>query len=260
MNTETLDRINTLQQTSKELTDLCNEVIAESEKLRNDIENENCCISAEERKAVEEASKKIEERIRKENGGKMHTKSKIKTYHIGDEIVVRLDDVLELCRIMKMKYRKGTEKGYICDDEKARIHAFLALNHLQTTLLSDELSKVDDIDSHKKIIEVHAGKKKPLEIPPRYAVGKKYDEEHDYWMFFVKEENDKPIFSNRPCMAMRYMRYKDAEACRDFLDDGDWDVIDMWNALSPDQRLQRQLFGETEWDDGMENAIRLSFE
>lgn len=242
---ETIEKLHDIANTVTNLTDRIENMLKEKEIMNND--------------AVTEAREKVEAEIRK-RGGKMHTVSKINTYKIGNEIVVRLDDVLELCRVMKDKYRKGTEVGYLCDDEKAKIHAFLALNHLQTVLLSDELSKVDSIDDHKRIIAEHSGKnKKPLEIPKRYAVGRKYDDENDYWMFYLATVDGKPTFTNRPCMAMKYNSYKQAEACRDFLDDGDWDVIDMWNALTESEQIKRQIFGDTEWDDGNENAIRLDF-
>lgn len=146
MTQTTHEKIAQLQKVGNELHDLCKEFFEDADKLKEEIELE----------AVREARDKVEERIRKELGGKMHTVSKIKTYQVGNETVLLLDDVLDLCREMKMKYRKGTEKGYICEDEHARIHAFLALNHLQSTLLSDELSKVDTIEEHKAIIEKHA--------------------------------------------------------------------------------------------------------
>lgn len=150
MTQETQEKVNQLKKIGKELHDLCQEYFDDTDKLKEQIEYESVC----------EARDKVEERIRKELGGKIHTESKIKTYQVGNETVLLLDDVLDLCREMKKKYRKGTEKGYICEDEHARIHAFLALNHLQTALLSDELSKVDTIDEHKAIIEKHSRKHK----------------------------------------------------------------------------------------------------
>ena len=150
MTQATHEKIAQLQKVGNVLHDLCKEFFEDADKLKEKIELE----------AVREARDKVEERIRNELGGKMHTVSKIKTYQVGKETVLLLDDVLDLCREMKMKYRKGTEKGYLCDNEEARIHAFLALNHLQTTLLSDELSKVDTIDEHKAIIEKHSHKNK----------------------------------------------------------------------------------------------------
>ena len=206
------------------------------------------------KKVLNELEQKINER------GYKKVESMIKTYQIGNEIIVRLDDVLELARVMKEKYEEGTEPGYICKTDEEKIYSYLALNHLQVQLLSNQLNKAESIEEHKQIITEHAGKnKKKLVVPSRYAVGRLYDKEKGYWMFFVSSENEKPVFTNRPCMAKKYQSYKQAEACRDFLDDGDWDVVDMWESLSNDEKLIRGIFGETDWDDGNEKAIKLNF-
>ena len=226
---------------------------------RNPEETMKEAVPMNEKEALKKACDIVEAKIR-ERGGQMHTKSQIRTYKVGDEIVVRLDDVLELARVMKNKFREGKEPGYISRTEAEKISAFLALNHFQVVLLSNELSKVDNIDDHKRVITEHSGSnKKPLVVPGRYAVGRKYDEDHDYWMFYADMKNGKPVFSNRPCMAKLYLSYKEAEASRDFLDDGDWDVVDLYDFLPPDQRLVRCIFAEEGWDEGRENAVVLHF-
>ena len=69
-------------------------------------------VPTNEKEALKKACDIVEAKIR-ERGGQMHTKSQIRTYKVGDEIVVRLDDVLELARVMKNKFREGKEPGYI---------------------------------------------------------------------------------------------------------------------------------------------------
>ena len=107
---------------------------------RNPEETMKEAVPMNEKEALKKACDIVEAKIR-ERGGQMHTKSQIRTYKVGDEIVVRLDDVLELARVMKNKFREGKEPGYISRTEAEKISAFLALNHFQVVLLSNELSK-----------------------------------------------------------------------------------------------------------------------
>ena len=209
-----------------------------------------------EREALQDTMDKIEAKIRER--GYQKVESKIKTYHIGKEVVVRLDDVLELARIEGKKFREGTERGYISKTEEEKMSAYLALNRFRAQLMTGELCVANDFDEHKRILEEHRDRK-PVEIPGRYAVGRKYDEENDYWMFFVESKDGKPTFTNRPCMAKLYKRYKDAEACADFMDEDGWEVCDMWEMMSPDDRLFRGVFCDTSDDECNENAIRLNF-
>ena len=111
----------------------------------------------QEFETLEELRIAVENKIR-ERGGEMHTESQIKTYKFGDNIMLKLEDVLELCRKYKKKFREGTERGFMADSEQERIIAFYAINKLQLAFLSDELSKVDNIDDHKRIIEKYAKK------------------------------------------------------------------------------------------------------
>ena len=233
-----------LLNTAEELSELANKVLAQAdrlEELRADIESENTARQIRPLK------------VRKNTG------SGIPLYYVGEETFVRLNDVLQLCTDLKKKFEKGTEKGFIDPNEKSRISACYALTKLQTQLYKNETEKAKSVDEHKRIIESHSGKNRKPKVCGRYAVARKYDTENDYWMFFVNSEDEKPTFSNRPCMAKLYNSYKEAEACADFMDDSGWEVVDMFEYLSPEQRMCRCILGETSWDDGNENAVRLHF-
>ena len=208
-----------------------------------------------ENEAVRAARDYVEELIRA-RGGQIHTKSQIRTYKVGNEIVVRLDDVLELARVMKEKFREGIEPGYISETKEQRVSAFLALNHFQTVMLSNELSKVNHIDDHKRIIEEHSGRhKKPLIVPGRYALGCR--ETHGCWMFLRGIRDNTPSYTVRPCLAYRFLSYEEARNAADSMDNREWAVIDMIEYLPKDKRLMRDIFVEDGWDDGCENAVRL---
>ena len=215
-----------------------------------DYENEK------ENEAVAAARDYVEELIRA-NGGKMHTQSRIRTYKIGNEIMVRLDDVLALACTEKWKYRESIEPGYLSDSKEERLSAFLALNHFQVVLLSDELSKADNIDDHKRILKEHSGKRrKPVNVPGRYAVGKR--DGHGGWVFIKAVRDDKTSYTVRPCLSFRFLAYTDASDCVNRLGDTGWEVVDMLEYLPRDKRLMRDIFAEDDWDEGSENAVRLS--
>ena len=243
------ERINDLTQESRELSDLTKEVIAAGKQLEKELKQE--CQVLRDGSDPDHA---IPFQYRRNTG------KGVDLYYVGDDTFVRLDDVLELISTMKYKYKEGTEKGYINSNREGRIAAFVALNHLQTKLYQNETDKTETIEERKKVIEKHSGKnrKKKPTVPGRYAVGKRYD--GDYYMFYTGDQDGIPMFSNRPCVAKCYMAYRDASAVADFLDDSDWEVLDMFEALSPEQRLNRGIFGEIDWDEGNENAVRLHFE
>ena len=99
----------------------------------------------------------------------------------------------------------------------------------------------------------HAPKGKIEGVPPRYAVGR---EKNGEWMFYVDSKDEKPMYSDRPCMAKRYVNYRDASACADFLD-GEWHVLDMEYSMTEEERWVRELRMPMPFDadDGNENAI-----
>ena len=90
-------------------------------------------------------------------------------------------------------------------------------------------------------------------IPPRYAVGREHDKK---WMFYVDSKDEKPMFSDRPCMAKLYVNYRDARACADFLD-GEWDVLDWESNMTEEERWVRELRMPMPFDadEGNENSI-----
>ena len=99
----------------------------------------------------------------------------------------------------------------------------------------------------------HAPKDKIEGIPARYAVGKENGKD---WLFFVDSKDEKPMFSDRPCLAKRYVNYRDASACADFLD-GEWDVLDLEASMTEEERWVRELRMPMPFDadDGNEKAI-----
>ena len=210
---------------------------------------------------IEEKAQKLDElraQIESDIQIKKITGSSIPLYYIADETFVRLDDVLQLCADLKKKFEKGTERGFIDPDEHGRLSASYALTKLQTQLYKNETEKAKDVDEVKKIITSHSGKNRKPVIPARYAVGRKYDTDNDYWMFYLGMEDGKPIFTNIPCKGIIYASYKEAEACADFMDEDGWEVCDMYSYMSTENRLRRQLLCEPEeYDVGNENALRL---
>ena len=210
---------------------------------------------------IEEKAQRLDElreQIESDPTVRTNTGSGIPLIYIADETFVRLNDVLQLCSDLKKKFEKGTEKGFIDPDEKSRISAVYALTKLQTQLYKNETEKATSIEEHKQIIEARSGKNRKPVIPARYAVGKKYDTDNDYWMFFIGIENGTPTFTNMPCKGIKYASYKEAEACADFMDDDGWEVCDMYDYMSAERRLARQLLcAPEEYDVGNENAIRL---
>lgn len=167
----------------------------------------------------------------------------IHTYQFENDTYVKLDDVLKLASEMKLRIAMKKDKDYKKRNEKECSSALLALVKLQLRLVGED----DEQDEMPQ-------------IPSRYAVGKCYNEEKGYHMFYVGDEDGKPIFTNRPCKAKGYKRRKQAEAVADFLDDGDWEVFDMWDYMTDEQQTIRQCFCNTDEDDeGDEPIIRLTF-
>ena len=173
----------------------------------------------------------------------MKKKLALETIQYENEQYVRLDDVLKIASEMKLRIATKKDKDYKNRPEKECSAALLALVKMQFRLVG-----MDD------------EKEEMPELPKRYAVGRCYDEEKDYYMFYVGDDDGKPIFTNRPCKAKGYTRRREAEAVADFLDDGDWEVYDMWDAMTKEQQTIRQTFCEPERDDeGNEPITRLTF-
>ena len=83
-------------------------------------------------------------------------------------------------------------------------------------------------------------KKKPY-IPPRYTVWYRDDgETTQHCMGFVRYENGIPVYTNRPCKAS-WITYKEA-AEKVAADCGEgFEVVDMWEQMTKEQRLLRAI-------------------
>lgn len=83
-------------------------------------------------------------------------------------------------------------------------------------------------------------KKKPY-IPPRYTVWYRDDgETTQHCMGFVRYEDGIPVYTNRPCKAS-WIVYKEA-AEKVAADCGEgFEVVDMWNQMTKEQRLLRAI-------------------
>ena len=91
-------------------------------------------------------------------------------------------------------------------------------------------------------------------FPKRYAVGF-YDKEGK-WHFYVTTNNEKAIYSEKPCEAKMYETYRDASACADFLDE-DADVLDFEANMPEEDRWLRELNMPMPYDadEGNEKSI-----
>lgn len=165
-----------------------------------------------------------------------------KTCELNEETYVCLDDVLKFISGMKLRIAMKKDKDFKKRTEKEWSSACLALVKLQLALIGQD-------DEQENMPE----------LPARYAVGRCYDEKNNYYMFYAGEKDNKPIFSNRPCVAKAYNRRRQAEAVAEFLDDGDWEVFDMWDAMTPQNKSIRKAFAEKEDDEGNDPITRLSF-
>ena len=83
-------------------------------------------------------------------------------------------------------------------------------------------------------------KKKPY-IPPRYTVWYRDDgETTQHCMGFVRYENGIPVFTNRPCKASWFTYKEAAEKVAADCGEG-FEVVDMWEQMTKEQRLLRAI-------------------
>ena len=66
---------------------------------------------------ITDALEYLENKIRTEQDGKMHTVSRIKIHEIGGEQYLKLDDVLDLCRQEKKKIKEAKAKMMKLQDQ-----------------------------------------------------------------------------------------------------------------------------------------------
>ena len=88
----------------------------------------------------------------------------------------------------------------------------------------------------------------------RYAVGRRLLD--GAWMFLSGVKKDHPRFTVLPCMAKRYVTWREANAALDFIDvPGEWHVLDWFDNLNAQQRLDRAIFAPVDADEGNEDSI-----
>lgn len=93
------------------------------------------------------------------------------------------------------------------------------------------------------------GKEKPKKpkakkppIPPRYTVWYRDDgETTQHCMGFVRYENGLPVYTNRPCKASWFTYKEAAEKVAADCGEG-FEVVDMWDQMTKEQRLLRAIF------------------
>ena len=91
----------------------------------------------------------------------------------------------------------------------------------------------------------------------RYAVGRRLPD--GAWMFLSGVKKDHPRFTVLPCMAKRYVTWREANAARDFIDvTCEWQIIDWFSRLSSKQRLDRAIFAPVDADEGNEDSIPIN--
>lgn len=83
--------------------------------------------------------------------------------------------------------------------------------------------------------------KRKLYIPPRYMVWYRDDgETTQHCMGFVRYENGIPVYTNRPCKASWFTHKEAAEKVAADCGEG-FEVVDMWNQMTKEQRLLRAI-------------------
>ena len=96
--------------------------------------------------------------------------------------------------------------------------------------------------------------RRKVTVPCRYTVwfyGEDEETTHDSFCF-VRWENQKPLFSNKPCMAMWFMEKEMAQRVADRLGDG-FVVVDMWDVMTKEERLLRSIFCDDEASEDSED-------
>lgn len=181
---------------------------------------------------------------------------------------VRLDDLNNLIRVMQRKHREGKEPGYMNQTQDQVLSATGALSHLSVILNKEKnfdgmllrLFKTRIEREEREAKEESAEQEKPAQkaaegpterskrIPPRYTVWYRDDgETTQHCMGFVRFEHGTPVFTNRPCGVMWFTYRGMAEKVADKLGDG-FEVVDMIDQMTPEERLLRAIFREEGMD------------
>lgn len=107
----------------------------------------------------------------------------------------------------------------------------------------------------KKPIDLNANEKEEEEeVPGRYAVGRKKDNE---WEFIAGNIGEVPLMTRKPHVAQLFKAYRDASAYADFLDEDGWVVLDWEENMTEEDRWVRELRMPFPYDldDGFENSV-----
>lgn len=80
-------------------------------------------------------------------------------------------------------------------------------------------------------------------IPTRYIIGRK-NEQGDYDTYYASSIHGKPTFTYYPCIAMHYVNRTDAQAVADFIDNDQWEVIDLYPTMNREERLLHAIFND----------------
>ena len=190
----------------------------------------------------------------------------ISKYNLHGIEYVELKELNELLREMKKNIREGKKPGYLNSDEKQRIAGFGALSHLSAILNKEANRPIMHQRLEKTRVEREAkekseavgnspkqsekSEKRPVHVPARYTVwwGVEDQETTENCFCFVRWEDKKPVFSNKPCMAM-WFDYKEVAAhVAEQLGDN-WEVVDMWPVMTEEERLLRALFRDDDDDE-----------
>lgn len=187
----------------------------------------------------------------------------ISKFNIMGSEYVKVDELNALISVMQQKYREGTEPGYMSDNAHDKVVSDVTLNHLKATINRERnfdgmlmrLYKTRiEREEREQAEQAEQPKDKPkprkAHIPARYTVwhyGE--DEETTQDSFgFVRWEKGLPLFSNKPCMAMWFVNKGMAEMVAEKLGDG-FEVVDMWDTMTKEERLLRAIFCDDEDED-----------
>ena len=134
----------------------------------------------------------------------------ISKYNLHGIEYVKLTELTDLVNEMKQKCMKGTEPGYICEDEDQRRAAMLALNRLGAVLNKEKIEE----RMHAKVEQARKEREAREKVK---AVAKRAKEALDRAVDYVegKDEEDEPAGS--------WMVYKPGKTR------GDWLVFRMWD-------------------------------
>lgn len=150
--------------------------------------------------------------------------------------------------LMALFYDGNEEKSV--DKAEAIKQAESAIERTRTALDKTEklLGELKDGQSEKPSEAAKKPPKRKACCPARYTVWYRTDEDTtQHCMGFVRFEKGIPVYTNRPCKATWFTWRGVAEKVAEKCGDG-FEVVDMWNQMTKEERLLRAIFHE----DGMD--------